>query len=118
MYPGKEIKYEFDAQCYRNKQLVFTDGKPNCVHHLECNKVKVTVEGMEPKYVPIQSHRFNLGWANIKKLISEYNDVHIHENDLKQLKELKESDINLYNSKLEEVSQISGLSRDKIEEKL
>ncbi len=57
MYPNKEIKFDFDDICHKFYELSMTDGVPNLVHHCECNKVKVIVEGIEPIYVPIQSHR-------------------------------------------------------------
>ena len=69
MYPGKNIKYEFDEKCHRTHELIYTDGKPNPVHHIESNKVKVTVETMAPVYVPIAPHRECASWDQMKKLI-------------------------------------------------
>jgi hypothetical protein len=57
MYPGKDIQFDFDDKCHRFYELVMTDGVANPVHHCECNKVKVMVEGMDPIYVPIAPHR-------------------------------------------------------------
>jgi len=57
LYPGKEIKYDFDDKCHRFYEIIITDGQPNPVHHCECNKVKVIVDGMDPIYVPIAPHR-------------------------------------------------------------
>ncbi len=70
MYPGKEIKFEFDEKCHRFHELIYTDGVPNPVHHIESNKVKVSVEGMQPIYSPIQPHRECVTWEHMKKLIN------------------------------------------------
>lgn len=69
MHPGKEIKFEFDEKCHRIHELVYTDGVPNPIHHVENNKVKVTVEGMDSIYVPIISHREVYKWEDIKNII-------------------------------------------------
>jgi hypothetical protein len=68
-YPDKKIIYEFDEKCHRFHELVYTDGVPNPVHHVENNRVKVTVEGLEPMYVPIAPHRECYTWEAIKALI-------------------------------------------------
>lgn len=70
MYPGKKIAYEFDDKCQRKCEIVFTDGKPNDIHHVENNKVKVTVEGQNPVYVPIQPHRESKSWDEMKTLVN------------------------------------------------
>lgn len=67
MNPGKNISFEFDINCRRIVELVFTDGLPNPVHHIENNKVKVTVEGNAPVYVPIMPHREIISWENIRQ---------------------------------------------------
>lgn len=76
LYPGKNIFFEFDDKCHRFHELVFTDGKPHSLHHIECDKVKVTVEGNVPIYVDIVPHRFNLEWEEIKKIINSKNEIH------------------------------------------
>lgn len=70
LYPGKDIKYEFDEKCHRKHELIYTDGIPNPVHHVENDKVKVTVEGSDPIYVPIAPHRECYEWEAIKKIIN------------------------------------------------
>ena len=70
LYPGKKISYEFDDKCHRFYELVFTDGVPNPVHHIENRQVKVTVEGMDPLYVPIMPHRECADWDYMKNLIN------------------------------------------------
>lgn len=116
MYPGKDIKYEFDEACHRAKEFIFTDGKPNCIHHIDCDKVKVTVEGMDPKYVKIGSHRLCATWAEMKQLIASQNDVYIHPADLQVLKELTGKDD--YKGKMNDLMCASGLSQSAIEAKL
>ena len=69
LYPGKKIDFEFDDKCHRFHELVYVDGIPNEMHHVENHKVKVTVEGMDPIYVPIKPHRETWTWEAIKKLI-------------------------------------------------
>jgi hypothetical protein len=71
MYPDKKIDYQFDDSCIRFIEMVMTDGKPNPVHHVEYQKIKVTVEGMEPKYVPIASHRMNINWDDLKQFVGK-----------------------------------------------
>jgi len=74
MHPGKNITYEFDEKCHRFHELVYTDGVPNKVHHVENNKVKVTIEGQSPVYVPIMPHRENYTWDALKKIINKKTD--------------------------------------------
>lgn len=74
MYPGKEISYEFDDKCYRTHEIILTNGKPNPVHHIECNKVKVMVQGQQSTYVPILSHRMVCSWEDMKKRVMAMPD--------------------------------------------
>ena len=68
--PGKKVDFEFDDNCHRFIEVVFTDGKPNDVHHVECHKVKVTVEGQEPIYMPIVPHRITTTYEAVKNYIN------------------------------------------------
>jgi hypothetical protein len=70
MYPGKEIKFEFDDRCHRFHELVYTEGRPNEFHHVENHHVKMTIENQEPIYVPIQPHREVYSWDEIKQIIN------------------------------------------------
>jgi hypothetical protein len=70
MYPGKSIKFEFDKKCIRVMEIIHTDGKPNPVHHIEYQKVKVIVDGSDPVYVPIMPHRMNCDWEYVKEHIN------------------------------------------------
>ena len=70
MHPGKTINYEFDEKCHRVREIIYTDGVPNEMHHIENDKVKVTVEGMASVYVPIAPHRECCTWEYMKNLIN------------------------------------------------
>ena len=76
MHPGKEIKYEFDDKCHRVHELIYSDGKPHPHHHVENNKVKVTVEGQPAVYVTINPHREVFSWEAIKQVINSKTEIH------------------------------------------
>jgi len=59
MYPNKEIQFEFDEKCLGRVELEYTDGELNPIHHVENNKLKVTVFDMDAIYVDIAPHRQN-----------------------------------------------------------
>ena len=69
MHPCKTIIFTFDEKCHCMHEINYTDGIPNAIHHIENNKVKVSIEGMDPTYVSIQPHRQNISWEDIKKMI-------------------------------------------------
>ena len=69
LYPDKLVSFEFDGRCHRVHEIIYTDGIPNPVQHIECNQVKVTPHGMPSQYVPIHPHRMNCTWNEMKKLI-------------------------------------------------
>ncbi len=71
MYADKEVKFEFDDKCHRTHEVIYTDGVPNEAHHIENDKVKVTVEGMDPVYVPIAAHRECCTWDYMQNLLKE-----------------------------------------------
>lgn len=70
MNPGKNIDFDFDAKCIRKYEVIYTDGMPNDFHHVEHDKVKVTVDGKNPIYVNIDTHRENISWEGLKNLVS------------------------------------------------
>lgn len=82
IYSGKKVSLEFDDNCHRTIEAVFTDGLPNLMHHVECRKVKVNVEGVEPFYAPIEPHRLTTSWASAKSYLNSKTDVHIPQEDL------------------------------------
>lgn len=76
MHPGKKIDYEFDDKCHRIIEIVFTDGVPHEIHHVENHKVKVTVEGQEPMYMPIMPHRITTNWNAVKSYVNTKNETY------------------------------------------
>lgn len=70
LHPEKNISFEFDEKCHRIYELVYTDGQPNPVHHIENDRVKVTIEGQKPTYMQIQPHRQCATWEHMKSLIN------------------------------------------------
>jgi hypothetical protein len=90
MYPGKLVTYEFDQNCYYSIEVIMTEGLPNVMHHLECRRVKVKVDGVEDKYVPLSKpHRMGCPWSDLKSIISKKTEVWISHEDLKELKAMK-----------------------------
>lgn len=69
MYPGKKISYDFDDNCARMHEIIYTEGKPNTHHHVDNDQVRVSVEGMDPFYCPIQSHRLTVHWNDLSQII-------------------------------------------------
>lgn len=117
-YPGKQVSYEFDDNCHRQLEIIHTDGKPHMVHHVECRKVKVNVEGQASFYAPISPHRMNTTWAAAKAYVNSKSDVHIAKEDLVELANLKAEKPEEYQSKLSMMSEYSGLSKSSIESKM
>lgn len=76
MYPGKKIDYEFDEKCHQKHELIYTEGKPNAHHHVENDRVKVTVEGLPSVYVKILPHREVFTWEEIKRIINSKTEIH------------------------------------------
>ncbi len=70
IYKGKNVFLDFDMNCVRQMEIVYSDGKPHESHHLEYQKVRVTVDGTEPVYVSIAPHRIGIEWKNVKEYIS------------------------------------------------
>ncbi len=69
MYSGKEIQFSLDEKCHRKYECIITDGKANEVHHIECDKLKMTMDGVD-QYIPIMPHRLGCTWDEMKKLIN------------------------------------------------
>lgn len=113
MYPDKKITFEFDEKCHRQIEIICTDGNPNMVHHIECNKVKVTVFGMAPIYVPIQPHRYNTSWVILKEMVNKKNDVFIHERDIEALQKEEDKE-----GVLKRLIEYTGLTKEQILKKL
>lgn len=109
-FPGKNIDFEFDENCHRFNEIVLTDGKPNLHHHIEHHNVKVSIEGNDPVYVPIEPHRETCTWAYMKNLIGSKADVHINDEHLEIAKDSPE--------KIKELMLHADLSAKQIQEKV
>lgn len=68
--PGKSISFDFDDNCIRQIEAIYTDGQIHPVNHVEYQKLKVTVEGLSPVYVPIAPHRMNMTSDYLKNKIA------------------------------------------------
>jgi len=69
--PGKKVSLELDEKCHRTHEIIYTDGNPNPVHHIESTQVKVSIEGQESFYVPILPHRECCDWELMKNILNE-----------------------------------------------
>lgn len=74
MFTDKSVTYTFDDNCIRQIELIMEDGFPNIVHHVEYNKVKISVEGLPDKYVPIQSYRMTITNSEYKIIFDRIKD--------------------------------------------
>lgn len=115
LYPDQESIIEFDDNCIRLCECIMTDGLPHLIHHVEYNKVKVTIGNMPSVYVPIASHRMQISWANYKALVAASESVYMNPEDMKLLAELKEKDDEAYQTKLNEYCMLSGMSKESVE---
>ena len=70
MHSDKIVTFEFDKNCIGLMEIVHTDGKPNPVHHIEYQKVKVSIEGQDSIYFPIAPHRMCCSWEYVKAHIN------------------------------------------------
>ncbi|MHB1059992.1 MAG: hypothetical protein ACYC0F_19185 [Rhodanobacter sp.] len=77
IYPDKEVKIILDDQCLRHVEIVHTDGKPNLVHYIEYNKIKIKVHGQAIIYMPIAPHRVNCYWKELINVLSNQKDVYL-----------------------------------------
>lgn len=75
LHPEKKISYEFDEKCHRVHEIIYTDGKPNPIHHIESDKVKITVEGQETVYISIMPHREIATWEYMKEMINKKSSL-------------------------------------------
>lgn len=78
MNPGKNITFEFDEKCIRQIECIYTEGKLHPHNHVQYECVKVSVEGNEPIYVPIQPHRAIIDCHTVKNKIGK-DEIHVYE---------------------------------------
>ncbi len=116
-YPDKLVTFELDEKCIRQIECIYTDSEMHMINHVEYNQVKVTPQGMESIYVPIQSHRQLITAAQIKSKVSK-DSIYIHPDEIKTLNEMKSKVDPLLEMKLDELSLHSGISKDDIMKKM
>lgn len=117
LYPSKKITMEFDQNCHREINFIFTKGSAHGINHIAFERVKVSVEGMEPQYVPIAPHRICASWNELKKFITTRTDFHVNDSDLHVLSDLQalpsdHKDKWQYETKIKEILNLSELSRE------
>jgi hypothetical protein len=67
IYKNKKVEISFDPLCVKTIEIGFLNGVPNEVHHLEFDRVKVTVDSAEDNYVDIMPHRDVMSFDDIDK---------------------------------------------------
>ncbi len=67
--PGKDIKFEFDKQCVRTIEFIFSNGEPHEIPHVQYEKIKITIEKQEPMYIQISPHRVTLSYDQARDLV-------------------------------------------------
>lgn len=120
-FPEKNIMYDFDYNCGHIINICLNDGVPHLFHQVEFNRVKMTIEGMEPQYVGIQANRVPCTWTDIQKLIEEKSkrgDIFIPDINIKELLIMKVEKPELFEKALDELVVASGLDKQKIKSKL
>lgn len=115
MHKGKEIKYEFDNMCMRQIEIVHSDSLPHLVNHVEYHKLRVTVEGEEPLYLPIAPHRMGISFAEIKKYVGECIDCYIPPSAIEEYNKASDEEKSTLKN---EIMNLSGLSEDLLTSKL
>lgn len=118
LFPDKEIFLEFDEKCIRQIECIMTDGLPHHKNHIEFNKLKATIEGMNPMYVDISPHRGILNWSALKNSINSKEDVWIHPDIFKNI-EFVENSENPTDAELifDNLELETGIKKDSIKEK-
>ncbi len=121
MFPDKLVSFEFDQNCYHSIEVMMTEGLPNLIHHIECRQVKLKVDGEPDRYVPLGNpHRIGCSWSDLKNIIKDKNEVWIHPQELKELKEMK-LDLNRqkeFDLACRNFQTMSGMSKDWIVSKI
>lgn len=117
-FPGKNVLFEFDEKCHRSYDITCTEGLPNPISYIVCRYVKVTVEGISPQYIPIDPHRIAIGWAGMKNIIDSKTDVYLTSDFKEGLEDLKKKKHKDLDKALDQVSNLTGLHKDKILSKL
>lgn len=69
IYPDRLLTFEFDGKCIHQIEAIHADGEMREVNHIEYRYVKVTPQGLQSIYVPIQPHRMLISADELKKHI-------------------------------------------------
>lgn len=115
MHPGKEVKFEFDEKCHRIHEINYVNGSPGIFHHVENNKVKVTVDGQDPFYIPIIPHREAYSWAAIKDMINSKKDVFLNDQYFQNYERVTPEEMPIFKK---ELCEATGLEWKDIEIKI
>lgn len=120
MFADKLVTFDLDENCIKQMECVMTEGFPNMMHHIEFDKIKISVEGSSDQYIPIQPHRENMTWSTFKKMISDKNQIYIHPDTIKKLINIKNdpNESSNYVNMINEIISMSGMTQDQIESKL
>lgn len=92
-YPTKAITFMLTPQCHAKYEVEMKEGKIHHTNHaLECKKVEVHIEGMNP-YVQDLSliHRENVDYAHLKKMFDRQTKGHVTEEELRNIKKLTDA---------------------------
>lgn len=77
MFHSSVIIYEFDKKCIKNIELNFNhiDSEILHIYYVEFNKVKITIDQQEARYVEISSHREVKTLEEITQYLSDLNFI-------------------------------------------
>lgn len=84
IFPRKKVKYEFDEKCQGQYHIGFTNGVLNLMHQVECDKVKITLDGHDPIYGPILPYKLSIPWSMVVHLLNSKQDICIEDETLDQ----------------------------------
>ena len=117
LHPGKEIQINFPVDCFRQIELIHTNGKPNVMHHIECHHVEVIVDGTQKHKVPIKPHRMTVPISEIRKMI-DFSDFHLNDHEIVQFKKMREEQPSVYEDALRQLSGHTNMSVEDIKKKI
>lgn len=66
---NNQVSFDLNAMCYRNFDINFTSGEPNETQFITYEKLEVTPNGQSPFYFPIDAHRVEIPFEDMKTLI-------------------------------------------------
>lgn len=117
MHPGKKIEVNFPMSCFRQIELVHTNGKPNIMHHIECHHVEVTIDGTQKHKVPIKPHRMTVPISEVRKMI-DFSDFHLNDHEKVQFLKMKSEDPSVYEDAVKQLSGHTNVSVEDVKKKI